>query len=230
MTEISSEWEKQMWAKRIARYYITRGRNFSVEINEPLLYINLINDLLLIGIKKFYFRWSGITKIQFISSFEIFSYIKLLRQNYKDVEFIIIYSPPMLQKEGYIRQEFVETSIFCASEFIKKDNKIKLIYRRPHPFGGNVRLNLIYNIEKFIINNNIKYKCYLEYPCGCITITPNTNIYCCPFCNRKKRKKKFGNALRDKFVIGTINNGIIREINCDYCYLQSKNFKLNKRG
>ena len=56
-------------------------------------------------------------------------------------------------------------------------------------------------------------------------ITPNTNIYCCPFCKRKIRKKKFGDALRDKFVIGTIEKGIVREIDCDYCYLKTDYYR-----
>lgn len=105
------------------------------------------------------------------------------------------------------------------SELIKKDDNIRLVYRRPHPFGGLQRLNAVQNIEKFITDNDLKYECSLEYPCGCITITPNTCIYPCPFCKRKNRKKKFGNALRDKFIIGTIDLGIVREIDCDYCYL-----------
>ena len=63
MTEIDNEWEHQNWAEKIARYYVSRGRKFSVEIHEPLLYTNFINNLLLIGVKKFYFHWTGITEI-----------------------------------------------------------------------------------------------------------------------------------------------------------------------
>jgi MoaA/NifB/PqqE/SkfB family radical SAM enzyme len=82
---------------------------------------------------------------------------------------------------------------------------------------------MVEDMEKYVAKNSIKYECYTEYPCGCITITPNTNIYPCPFCKRKQRKKKFGDALRDKFVMGTIDKGIVREIDCDYCYLQTNN-------
>lgn len=112
------------------------------------------------------------------------------------------------------------------SEFIKDDDNIKLVYRRPHPFGGDKRLEIVQRTEKFITDNDIRYECYLEYPCGCITITPNTNIYCCPFCKRKKRKDRFGDALRDKFVIGTIDRGILREIDCSYCYLKTNSLGL----
>lgn len=209
MTEIDREWVHQNWAEKIARYYITRGRNLSVEIKDPVLCTNFINNLLLIGVKKFYFHWSGITKVSFIGAFELLSYIRMLRKDYKDVEFIIVYMPPMPDK-GYIEQEYVEMSITCIGELTKNDERIKLVYRRPHPFGGLKRFGIVKTIEDYIAKNDLKYNCSIEYPCGCITITPNTNIYPCPFCKRKQRKKKFGDALRDKFVIGTIDKGIVR--------------------
>ena len=62
----------------------------------------------------------------------------------------------------------------------------------------------------------------VEPPCGCITITPNTNIYTCEFCKRRKRKKLFGNADRDKYIIGTIDRGIFREIKCNTCQHSGK--------
>jgi len=142
-----------------------------------------------------------------------------LRKDYPDVEFVIVYAPVISDKHKDTKQELVETSIACMAELTKDDENIKLVYRRPHPFGGLIRLGRVAQTEKYITDNDLKYECSLEYPCGCITITPNTNIYCCPFCKRKKRKDKFGNALRDKFVIGTIDRGILREIDCDYCYL-----------
>ena len=223
MTEIDREWEHQNWAEKIARYYVSRGRKFSVEISQPLLCTNFINNLLLIGVKKFYFHWTGITEIQFISAFELLSYIIMLREEYKDVEFIIVYTPMIDREHGYIRQELIETSISCMAELTKNDEMIKLVCRRPHPFGGNMRIQMVEDMEKYVAKNSIKYECYSEYPCGCITITPNTNIYPCPFCKRKQRKKRFGDALRDKFVIGTIDKGIVREIDCDFCYLQTNN-------
>ena len=229
MTEIDREWEHQNWAEKIARYYITRGRNFSVEIKDPTLCTNFVFNLLLIGVKKFYFHWNGITDTQFISAFEVLSFIRLVQQDYKDVEFIIVYSPQAEKWGNYdLKQERIETSIACMAELTKNDERIKLVYRRPHPFGGLQRLNLVQNVENYITQNDLKYECYLEYPCGCLTITPNTNIYCCPFCKRKKRKKQFGDAMRDKFVVGTIDKGIVREIDCDYCYLQTNGLGLRE--
>jgi len=61
MTEIDREWVHQNWAEKVARYYVTRGREFSVEIKDPTLCTNFIFNLLLIGVKKFYFPWDGIT-------------------------------------------------------------------------------------------------------------------------------------------------------------------------
>ena len=85
MTETPMEWEKQNWAEKGARYYVSRGRDFSVEIREPLLCLNFIYNLLDIGVKKFYFHWIGITEIQFISAFETLSLIRMLQQKYDDV-------------------------------------------------------------------------------------------------------------------------------------------------
>lgn len=228
MTEIDLIWEHQNWAEKVARYYVSRGREFSVEIEKPLLCTNFIYNLLLAGVKKFYFHWLGITETSFISAFELLSYIIMLRNEFKDVEFVIIYTPLMVDNQKYTEQKYIEMSISCMAELIKNDEKIKLVYRRPHPFGGLIRLQRVCDIENYITSNDLKYECYLEYPCGCITITPNTCIYPCPFCKRKNRKKKFGNALRDKFVVGTIDMGIVREIDCDYCYLQTNNMKLKE--
>ena len=228
MTEIPLEWEKQNWAERIARYYVSRGRDFSVEIQDPLLCVNFVFNLLEIGVKRFYFHWIGVTEKQFISAFEQLSFIRLVRKDYKDVEFVIIYEPPLQDSCYYIEQKYVEMSVACMTELIKNDDKIRLVYRRPHPFGGLKRLAIVQQIEKFITENDLRYRCSLEYPCGCITITPNTNIYTCQFCHRKQRKKQFGDALRDKFVIGTIDKGIVREIDCDYCYLKTNGMKLKE--
>lgn len=79
MTENSLDWTRQNWAERVARYYVSRGREFSVEIENPLLCTNFIYNLLLIGVKKFYFHWAGITEVSFISAFEILSYIMSLQ-------------------------------------------------------------------------------------------------------------------------------------------------------
>jgi hypothetical protein len=64
----------------------------------------------------------------------------MLRKEYNDVEFIIIYTPKIDREHGYIRQELIETSISCMAELTKNDERIKLVCRRPHPFGGNVRI------------------------------------------------------------------------------------------
>ena len=232
MTEIDREWEHQNWAEKIARYYVSRGRQFSVEIKDPTLHYNFIYHLLEAGVKKFYFIWRGITEIQFISAFEDLSFIRLLQEDYKDVEFVIVYYIPSLAQDKYSDdiQRYAELSVVCMAELTKNDENIRLVYRRPHPFGGSMRMGIIEDIEKFITENYFKYHCTLEYPCGCITITPNTNIYCCPFCKRKKRPDKFGNALRDKFIVGTIDRGILREVDCDYCYLQTSNKKMRLLG
>jgi len=55
-------------AKRIAYYYLNRGKDFSVEIDPTKLQFE-VEWLLRIGVRKFYFPWIGLReKLLFYSS------------------------------------------------------------------------------------------------------------------------------------------------------------------
>lgn len=212
MIKIPKEYGKLQWAKVVARYYILRGKNFSIEI-DPLMNMNIVDDFLKIGVKKFYFVWNGINKGLFFSSLDTISYSFWIKENYPTVNICIIYpiqyniinSPPNM--------DLVETSVSFLSNAIK-DKGINGIVRYPHPWYGKLREERVGYIENMVLKcGNLK----MEDRCGCITITPNTNIYFCPFCSRKTRKKLFGNADRDKFVCGTIDRGIFRHKKCLVC-------------
>lgn len=213
MVEIPSEYKKLQWAKIIARYYILRGKDFSIEI-DPIKQFRETEEFLKIGVKKFYFIWSGITSQYFFSSLDTISYSINIVQRFKDVFIYIIYSPPYNFVYATNNLDKLETSITFLSNSVNEFENIKCLFRACHPLNDRRRkrvINYLNNIvEKY---ENIE----TEDKCGCNLITPNTNIYCCPFCQRKKRKKLFGNADRDKFVCGTLDRGIFREIYCNQC-------------
>ena len=134
MAELPKEYNKMQWAKVVARYYILRGKDFSIEI-DPLKNMNVVEELIKIGVKKFYFLWSGIREGLFFSSLDTISYSVWIKENYPDVNINIIYfidysnifSPPNM--------DLVETSISFLSNAIKEKG-INGIVRYPHPWYG----------------------------------------------------------------------------------------------
>ncbi len=212
MIEIPKEYGKKQWAKVIARYYILRGKEFSIEV-DPLVYMNDIEDFIKIGVKKFYFLWGGIKEGLFFSSLDTISYSIWIKQNYPDVDINIIYPIEYSIINSPPKMDLVETSISFLSNSIREKG-INGIIRYPHPWYGKTREKRVCFIENMVLKaTNLK----MENRCGCVTITPNTNIYFCPFCSRKIRRKLFGNADRDKFVCGTIDRGIFKLGKCNKC-------------
>ena len=213
MIDIQKDYEKLKWAKMIARYYILRGKQFSIEI-DAIKRITEVIDFLKIGVKKFYFLWDGIREGLFFSSLDTLSFSIWITENYKDVDIYIIYSVPYNTISCLPNSDIIETSISFLSNVIKDRKNINGIIRLPHPWFGKKRKQAINNL---IAETNKLGNIEVENKCGCLTILPNTNIYCCSFCERKKRKKNFGNADRDKFVCGTIDRGLFRDIQCNFC-------------
>lgn len=213
MIDIPVDYEKIQWAKIIARYYILRGKDFSVEI-DPVERINETEDFVKLGCRKFYFTWNGVTDGQFFSAMETISYAINLAQRYKDIQICIIYIPLYDKINVTKHVDWLETSMQFLSKSIEKYGNIRGMFRRCHPWYSPNRIKTFEKLEQ-IANEypNID----VENKCGCLTIHSNTSIYCCPFCERKKRKKKFGDADRDKFVCGTVDRGLFREIKCTKC-------------
>ena len=213
MINIPKEYNKLQWAKVIARYYILRGKDFSIEI-DPIKRMRETEEFLKIGVRRFYFTWGGIKEGLFMTSLEVISYSISITQRYPDAKIHIVYCVPYDKYNYQPDDALVETSISFLSHSIQEFKNIYGIIRRPHPWFGKKRIKTLEEFEKISRDcNNL----IIEKQCGCYTVESNTNIYCCPFCIRKKKKKNFGNADRDKFVVGTIDRGLFREIDCKYC-------------
>ena len=219
MTEIDNEWEHQNWAEKIARYYVTRGRQFSVEIN-PVQCYNLLNTLLEIGVKKFYFPWKGAKRDCLFSAFDVLVIAQDIIQRYPDVQIVIIYE--IIYKEKPPDMDMVQTSIFTMCKMTEKYDNIELLFRYPHPWSGRKRGRGLKRIREWIDQYKTIKEMKIEPLCGCMVITPNTCIFACPFCQRRKRKKKFGSADRDKYVLGTIDLGLYRTLECTKCQTDGK--------
>ena len=217
MTEIDREWEHQNWAEKIARYYITRGRNFSVEIQDVQSCINFVFNLLFIGVRKFYFVWRGLRQDYFFSAFDVITIAKSMIETCPDAQIVIIYAIEYADKSRVPDMDMVKTSIYAIRDMTKDVPQIKLMFRYPHPWSGDKRQERLKWIREWIEKSNQSKKMDIEPRCGCITITPNTNIYPCEFCHRKKRKKKFGDSARDKYVCGTLEKGLFRIVECNVC-------------
>lgn len=213
MIDIPKDYSKLQWAKNIARYYILRGKEFSIEI-DPIKQMLATEQFLKLGCKKFYFTWRGMYKNQFYSAMETISYSINIIERFPNVQIYIIYIPPYEIVNPPPEDEWLKTSITFLTYSLSNYKNINCIIRKPHPWFGLRRKRVLSEIEQIGINSGVSY---IEDKCGCLTITPNTNIYCCPFCERRKRKKLFGNAAYDKFVCGTIDRGIFREVQCDKC-------------
>ena len=212
MTEINTEYEKLQWAKQVARYYILRGKEFSIEI-DPIKEMRVVEQFLKLGVRKFYFIWDGIKEGLFFSSLDTISYSIWIKDNYPDVDIYIVYPIKYETMYSLPNMDLIETSISFLSHSIEEKG-IHGIIRYPHPWYGKTREKRVKYIENLVLKvGNLE----MENRCGCLTITPNTNIYFCPFCSRKIRKKLFGNADRDKFVCGTIDRGIFRNEKCSIC-------------
>lgn len=200
-------------AKRVAYYYTIRNKDFSVELDPTKLTFEL-EHLLRIGVRKFYFPWQGIERKFFFYSCSVLQHAIWLIENYKDTEVTIIYEVPYPSAFSVLDLDQAETSIVFLSNFIKKNNRLHGRFRMPHPWYGEQRIKKSKECKKLALREGVYT---IEEDCGCLTVASNTNIYCCPFCERKKRKKFFGSADRDKYVSGTIDKGVFRDVICNCC-------------
>lgn len=217
-------------AKRIAYYYLHRGKDFSVEIDPTKLQFE-VEWLLRIGVRKFYFPWLGLMeKLLFYSSTTL-QYAMWIVDQYPDSTVTIVYQLPYDQIYFPVNFDIVETSIVFLGRFINEKTRLHAIFRRPHPWYGKPRIKKIEEFEKLALQQG---DFTIEDECGCKTVAANTNIYCCPFCERKNRKQFFGNADRDKYVCGTVDRGIFRDVICNECKVfpnaKSKQISYINRG
>lgn len=213
LIDVPRQYDRLQWAKMVTRFYVLRGKDFSVEI-DPIKQMDEAEWFLKTGVKRFYFVWRGIQNGLFFSSLDTISYSINIIERYPDVNIYIVYVPPYEKASSPPDEDYLETSITFLSHSIIDYPNIKGVLRRVHPWFGQKRFKIIRKLEE-IADGFVNI--YVENKCGCLTILPNTNIYCCPFCERKDRKRLFGSADRDKYVVGTIDRGIFRNINCNKC-------------
>lgn len=217
MIDIPNDYNKLQWAKVIARYYILRGKDFSIEI-DPVKRMRETEEFLKIGVRKFYFIWEGMFQDRFFSALDTLSYAIGVVREHPEAEIYIVYNIPYYIVNSPPDEDWIETTIGFLSHTLLENPNIHGIIRRPHPWFGKKRTKTLEEMENIARHyKNI----IIENQCGCITVESNTNIYCCPFCVRKKKKKLFGNADRDKYVIGTIDRGLFRNIRCKVCSLNT---------
>lgn len=200
-------------AKRIARYYLQRGKDFSVEA-DPVKYSYEIERLLVIGVRKFYLPWSGLKQGLLFSSSTALEFALWVTDKYKDAKVTIVFNPRYIDLYNPPDLDQIDTSFYFLANFVKRYPNIYASFRRPHPWYGGMREKKCYELESLIPQQE---KFSIEPPCGYLTVVANTFIYCCPFCKRKEKKINFGNAARDKFVVGTVSRGIFRDIVCNEC-------------
>lgn len=212
-------------AKRIASYYTYHGKDFSVEI-DPVKFSFEVEIFLRIGVRKFYFPWNGLEQRLLFSSSSVLEYAMWVVDNYQNADVTIVYQLPYDQIYQPPNFDIIETSIVFLGRFINTKTRLHGRFRRPHPWYGKPRINKIDELEKLALEQG---KFDIEDKCGCKVVTSNTNIYCCPFCERKNKKKLFGNADRDKYVCGTVDRGIFRDIECTQCqyFPNAKNDKIS---
>ena len=53
--------------------------------------MNYLEELLEIGVRKFYFPWHGVSRSYFIAAFEVLTMAKLTIEKYPDVKIVIVY-------------------------------------------------------------------------------------------------------------------------------------------
>ena len=104
-------------AKRIASYYTLRGKDFSIEI-DPTKYSWETEMFLRMGVKKFYFPWSGLQRKLLFSSADTLQYALWLVDKYDDIDITIVYQLPY--DDLYHPPDFdsIETSIVFLGRFI----------------------------------------------------------------------------------------------------------------
>ncbi len=218
MTGIEHDLKKLPWYKFVATYYTIRGKDFSVEINPIKNQFELIH-LLKVGVRKFYFPWSGIEQGLLLASSDVIQVAIWITENYEDAEVTIIYEIPYDQLFHLPDFDLIETSIIFLGKTVNSKPRLHALFRRVHPWYGSTRIERLEEYEKLALEQG---NFEVENKCGCLTVAPNTSIYCCPFCERKPRKKRFGDADRDPFVVGTVDRGIFRCADCKHCELFPK--------
>lgn len=208
--------KKIKWAEHIARLFHIHGTDTSYEVNSVLDY-NHLKKLAQIGCRLI-FIWHGMKTKNFLGSFNVINVALSLHQTYPNVPITIRYQNVLCGKEKYDLMNGYSSIEYLLT--IARDYKgVAVEFAYPTPWGGRGAKAFIKGCLDYIQERDLNHVIKLV-SCGNVTILPNTNIYPCQHLPRRKRKQFFGNADRDKNVIGTLRRGLFRTIDigqCTYC-------------
>jgi hypothetical protein len=213
--EYGGDYKERKWAEKLARFFILRGRKVYVEMTEATAMKNL--EIFADMGCHIIFVWYGMKRENFVASFYIVGVARELLNKFDKLHVTVRYIPVKLKTEKRPEPVDVETSLGLLLRLAKEEPRFHMEFGFPIPWSGEM-IGILMETGLIYLDTNDKNRLCKVHQCGSITILPNTNIYACQYQPQKERKKLFGNADRDKYVIGTLRRGMIREISpCNRC-------------
>lgn len=214
LIELKNDYCALKWTEKIARYFRARGKKVYVEITNAFIEQH-IDTFAEMGC-HLVFIWYGVAHPFFIASFNAVTLAIYVTDKFH-IEATVKYIPVEHEKTKIAPMADIETNL----EFMIKQGQerplIHFIFAYPIPWTGKRRRKLVKHILDYLKERDKSGICK-QIKCGDITILPNTNIYPCRYSPRKIRKQFFGNADRDKSILGTLRRGFFREKQpCNIC-------------
>lgn len=208
------------WTERVARFFKEHGVNTYITLKD------FTNDDFMENIKEigvnFVIVWKGCNTEFFVGSFFPIMQASMILRECPNSKIVIRYEPFKISSR-YATKDEIETSLEYLFK-LRRDNpyRISIEFCMPHPWSGRVLHEKILDVKNYIKQRHAEGLMSWKQ-CGSITILPNTNIYKCEYMKRRKRKQFFGNADRDKNVLGTLRRGFFRTPSkCNFCGLRTK--------
>jgi hypothetical protein len=215
LIELQDEYRALKWAEKVARFFAMRGKKVYVEITNGAA-INNINTFAEIGCHLI-FVWYGMKRPNFMASFYMVSVGLGVLQRYPGTHITFKYIPVETDKSKRPALEEVQANLEYLVRLSKDNPNISCEMAYPIPWSGGKRIVLIRKALKYLAERDPEHICTIV-KCGEKVVLPNTNIYKCRYCKRKQRKQFFGNADRDKNVLGTLRRGMFRRrYRCNIC-------------
>lgn len=213
------------WAEKTARFFVIHGVDTSYEVNAMYDY-NHLEILAKLGCRLI-FTWNGMKSRDFLNSFTAVNIALSMHKNYPDIPITIRYRQNANPIEGYDLMNGCSSIEFLLS--IPKNYKgVTVEFAYPTPWRNDTVRKFLCGCLDYLHERDLNHTIKVV-SCGNLTITPNTNIYPCQWLPRRKRKQFFGNADRDKNVIGTLRRGFFREFDISKCNLCKKRQKIKGR-
>ena len=204
------------WAEKVARFFVMRGRNVSVEITDGTN-LNSLDIFADMGCHLIFY-WYGMKRDFFTASSYMVNVALTMLTRHPGIDVTVRYIP-IKYTVNYKYPELVdiETSLELLLNLSHKYKGFHAEFSIPKPWSGEM-LNMLIETGLYYLDEKDKEGLISVYKCGNVTITPNTNIYPCQYLKRSDRAKFFGNADREVNVIGTLRRGVFRKAApCNKC-------------